>query len=597
MSFSTNLFQYRPIYQGEAVKEYDDYITEAVKTYDTAQNNATLLNKTLASYKANALPGQHQYIDEVMKAVNGSLEKIATDVHGGKRWEGALSQVNDLAMTLAGDPHLEVISESYKNYVDAKKEEQRLVSQGHTPYMIGDNPDTYNSLDRPFKAVVTPKGDWLNFIEDEARLVAPQITSEVDLAQSKPGYLVFKTTAGNARLRTLKDEIKGNFKLSAAYNNLKAIYDQTGKSDQIEKDIDAMIDNKVNLMVYENSKLDLDRIGTDSKTAADNPSAIEPNAFSTGKSNVQPQEPLTEKDFVTSKPSSIINKAVGTAAIGLLGNKFGKNFADVLNGEKQGDVVPKGIKEAKRIYKMLPDGQLKTELDANMKAGNFKRAAEIINEITGQERSTLNYQVDFTTHSINTDGLKESMKSQFTDNVGIINDEPVKGAWSVALGTAYANTIPGLDRKAAIKDVSENLDDFTVNGIDMSTGNIEGTYRGSVKFSVPASNEMKQIVGSYQPAIKKIKESKLNSRGEVEFMIPLEETGQYIPVRAYYSKQLGADGTIQIHIVPDKSGLTPFQVQALKEKGLNDMSGTDLINLSVQAIKQSNFIKTLPQKK
>ena len=362
-----------------------------------------------------------------------------------------------------------------------------------------------------------------------------------------------------------------------------------------------MVNNQVDLMVYENMKLDVDRTGYGSsgsgKTPADTPSAIENGAFNTGVSDPKPEELLTEKDFIISKPSSIINKGVGIAAQGLLGKTFGKKFADILNGEKQGDVIPKGIIEAKRIYKMLPEGEKKKELKENMDAGNYKRAAEIINDITGQERATLNYQVDFTTHSINTDGLKESMKSQFTDNVGIINGEPVKGAFSVALGTAYANTIPGMKRQDAIKEVSEHLDDFTVNGIDMSTGNIEGTYRGSVKFSVPASNEMKQIVGSYQPAIKKIKESKLNSRGEVDFMIPLEETGQYVPVRAYYSKQLGADGTIQIHIVPDKSGLTPFQIQALKEKGLNDMSGTDLINLSVQAIKQSNFIKTLPQKK
>ncbi len=204
------MYQYRPIYQGDAIEEEEKVYARAAAVYDDKLKQSDLIDTVLSQMKVPK--GGEGYVTAVKDKVKSILDTVATDVAGGKRWDLASPQIHNVAKIVANDKNLTFLQEQQKKYERNELNAEKSRIEGKPPIYFGDDYETYKPFDKDGKTVeykgwYEPKGDWDEKLTSMLSVIKPNEWDELSKSEQFPGYMNDKTFSSN--VKKIDDNIKG----------------------------------------------------------------------------------------------------------------------------------------------------------------------------------------------------------------------------------------------------------------------------------------------------------------------------------------------------------------------------------------------------
>lgn len=169
-------FQYKSTYVGNTLQEETQANEISAKLFN--QNLESFNKLSLLKAGIRAVSDEDQsYVNGVFKELDETVDKLADNTQGGKRWDLANGTIAQMALKLQGDPKLNAIMESYKGLVSEEEQKMKIRQDKNVPISFSDasqhktlNPDGTINIYRP---VVEAQGNYLGEMQNLVKNIAP----------------------------------------------------------------------------------------------------------------------------------------------------------------------------------------------------------------------------------------------------------------------------------------------------------------------------------------------------------------------------------------------------------------------------------------
>lgn len=173
---------FTPTYAGSPVDEYAKLQKGLADEYDIVRKKEDDMLAAIATVNPRDTAGM-EYVKTVKDNINKSINSLAVDLQGGRRYEYGRGQIVDLYNKITLDPTLKVISDNAKRINEAEGIKAKLEAEGKTPLDFS-QPDNFKSYEigadgnvkyNYYQPEVQPRGDWNGAMQEIINKIKPKM--------------------------------------------------------------------------------------------------------------------------------------------------------------------------------------------------------------------------------------------------------------------------------------------------------------------------------------------------------------------------------------------------------------------------------------